>query len=320
MIAKLKDIVVKTTHNPRYLWNNNKITKLRRVLSKSKKKPGYFFYYLQNVHFVSEHFPHVYNYLKGCTPLKLGGEMDLKRLHVILRTTDSVMNINSSRQLEEIGIVTKNDVIRVGGCSLFKAGARFAELFGKENLRITLVTDRLSDAGLAMYEKAANDDGLTFDIVEAKDHGNGPTFQTQIDIALQDEDDTLVLIFEDDYLLDEDSFTTCFRIMKKHSNVIGMTPHFHPDRVRKQDYGKLVSIDGKLYCRVNKTCCTFFMPIRYMRRYEKYLRIYDGWEDGSVNSVWKKGICLSPLGWTLAEHLHRCDLSPVNNLLFKHEE
>ena len=124
--------------------------------------------------------------------LKLGGPAELSWIHVILRTTDFVMNLNASRQLEDVGIKTRNDVIRMGGCSLFPAAARFAEEYGKSEIRITLVVDRLSDVGLRQYREAADAAGMDFDVVDAKGHGNGPTFQSQIDIARQDTDDTLL--------------------------------------------------------------------------------------------------------------------------------
>ena len=292
MIAQLTDVMKKTWRNPRYLW-----------------------YFIQNVNVLRDHFPTFYQRLLNRRLLNLGGQSDLLRLHIIVRTTDFVMNINSNRQLEDVGIKTRNDVIRMGGCSLFPAAARFAKEYGKSAIRITLVVDRLSDVGLRQYREAADAVGMDFDVVEAKGHGNGPTFQTQIDIALQDADDTLALILEDDYLLDEMAFVTCFKVMRDHSKVIGMNPHFHPDRVRYSDIGKLAAIDGKLYCRVPSTCCTFFMPVREMRRFEKSLRLYDGWEKGSVGCAWEKGICLAPLGWTLAEHLHQSDLSPVCKFL-----
>ena len=288
MIAQLHDALRKAWRNPRYLW-----------------------YFFLNVNIVRDHFPSLYRKKQGRKALKLGGQSKLSQLHVILRTTDFVMNVNASRQLEDVGIKTRNDVIRMGGCSLFPAAARFAKEYGKTAIRITLVVDRLSDVGMRQYREKADAVGLDFDVVEAMGHGNGPTFQTQIDIALQDADDTLALILEDDYLLDEMAFVTCFKVMRDHSKVIGMNPHFHPDRVRYSDIGKLAAIDGKLYCRVPSTCCTFFMPVREMRRFEKSLRLYDGWEKGSVGCAWEKGICLAPLGWTLAEHLHRSDLSPV---------
>lgn len=292
MISQLKDAMLKARSNPRHLW-----------------------YFFQNINVVRDHFPVFYRRFKTRKCLNLGGGSDLNSLHVVLRTTDFVMNLNATRDLEDAGIRTRNDVIHVGGCSLFPAAAKFAAVYGKENIRITFVVDRLSDAGLRQYREAADAVGMDFDVIDARGHGNGPTFQTQIDIALQDTDDTLVLILEDDYLLDKMAFVTCFNVMRKHSNVIGMNPHFHPDRVRFQDVGKLATVDGKLYCRVPSTCCTFFMPVREMRRFEKCLRLYDGWEKGSVGVAWKRGICLAPLGWTLAEHLHRSDLSPVQTLL-----
>lgn len=292
MIAQLKNVMEKGWRNPRYLW-----------------------YFFRNVNVLRDHFPELYRKMQSRRSLVLGNPSGLSRIHVILRTTDFVMNLNASRRLEDIGIKTRNDVIRVGGCSLFPAAARFAEQFGEKSIRITLVVDRLSDVGMNQYREAAGAVGLDFNVVEAGGHGNGPTFQTQVDIALQDADDTLVLILEDDYNLDETALTTCFKIMQEHSNVIGMNPHLHPDRVRSSDIGKLAAIDGKLYCRVPSTCCTFFMPVREMRRFEKYLRLYDGFEKGSVGVAWEKGICLAPLGWTMAEHLHRSDLSPVCKLL-----
>ena len=291
--------------------------KLKQVLAKTRHNPRYFWYYWQNAYFFRSHFPTIVSFFdsfKKSKTLDLGDTSGLDKLHVILRTTDDVMSINAPRHLEELGIITRYDVIRAGGCSLFKAGGKFVEKFGVGNLRITLVVDRLSDSGMAQYKEASEAVGLPFDVFEVQEHGNGPSFQKQIDVALQDSDDTLALILEDDYLLDEEAFTTCFRIMKDHSNVVGMNPHFHPDRVRRQDIGMLVTIDGHLYCRVFNTCCTFFMPVSQMRRYEKYLRLYDACEDGAVNSVWKKGICISPLGWTLAEHLHKTELSPVTNM------
>lgn len=290
--------------------------KLKQVLAKSKHNPHYLCFYVRNGvgKMIQHNFPTLHRAFTT-KDLDLGHTSGIKHLHVILRTTDQVMNINSDRNLEEIGIITRNDVIKVGGCSLFKAGKRFADEFGKEHLRITIIVDHLSETGMAQYREAAATAGLSYDLVIAKGHGNGPSFQTQIDIALQDSDDTLAFILEDDYLLDENALTTCFRIMRDHANVIGMNPHFHPDRIHRHDTGQLVVIDRKLYGRIYHTCCTFFMPVSQIRRCKKYLRSYDGGEDGTVNVAWKKGICLSPIGWTIAEALHKQELSPVDDLI-----
>lgn len=295
MIAQLKNALARAVHDPLYIW-----------------------YLWQNIDIIRDHFPELYHAMQKSRrkrrSLDLGEKSGLSRLHVILRTTDFVMNLNSSRQLENIGITTKSDVIRDGGCSIFPAAAKFSGKYGRDAIRITLVIDRLSDRGIEQYRNAARAVGLDFDVVEANGNGNGPTFQTQIDIALRDSDDTLVLILEDDYQLDPESLVVCFDVMRNHGNVIGMNPHFHPDRIRFQDIGKLTVISGRLFCRVSSTCCTFFMPARQIRRFKRCLRLYDGFEKGSVSVAWRRGLCVAPLGWTLAEHLHRSDLSPVSTI------
>lgn len=291
------------------------IQQLKDALAKSRKNPAYLWYFWQNLNILRDHFPRLWRFLVERRPLAIGGPSGLSRLHVILRTTDFVANVNSSRHLEDAGIVTKPDVIRMGGCSLFPAAKAFAEKFGIESISITIVTDRLSEEGMNLYREAAQSAGVIFETVPSRGNGNGPSFQTQIDIALRDNDATLVLILEDDYLLDKDAFILPFEVMRNHSGIAGFCPHFHPDRVRRQDIGKMVAIDQSLYCRVLSTCCTFFMPARLIRRFQKHLRLYDCWEKGSIGYAWEKAICLAPLGWTLAEHLHRNELSPVQRLL-----
>ena len=291
------------------------IVQLLNAFRKSLRNPRYLLYFAQNVDVIRDHFPRLHMAMRRRRLVRVGEPGQLRKLHVIMRTTDLVMNINSPRLLEDVGIKTRNDVIRIGGCSLFTAAANFAAIFGKENLRITLVTDRLSDEGMKQYRSAAESVNLGFDVVQSKGHGNGPSFQTQVDVALQDDDDTLELILEDDYLLHDDALTIPFKLMRDHSCVSGIDIQFEPGRIWNQDIGKLVAVDGRLYCRVPSTTCTFFMTVNIMRKYEKYMRLYDGWEKGSIGVVWRKEICLAPLGWTLSEHLHRECLSPVQKLL-----
>ena len=280
------------------------------------RNPRYFGYYLKNLHLVRDHFPRLHAALAKRKELDLGRAVENPlKLHVVLRTTDRVLNLNANRDLEQIGLVTKRDVIALGGCSLFGAAQRFAEKYGHERLKITLVSDNLSDAGLALYRKGAERVGIAFDVVPSKGHGNGPSFQSQIDRALMDDDATIEFICEDDYLMCEETLLYPFEVMQKYANVAGFSPHFHPGRVHSQDIGKIAVAQQRLCCRVPNTCCTFFIRRSVVKKYESKLRLYDGWEDGSVNEIWRKNICLSPLGWTLAEHLHRSDLSPFQKLI-----
>lgn len=291
------------------------LKQMKVLLSRGLRNPSYFRYYLGNVHPFRERFPSVCEKLFPLEKhLDLGGSSSVKGLHVILRTTDAVLNLNASRRLEAVGLVSKRDVIESGGCSLFPAARMFLDRYGVGSLRVTLVADNLSEEGLALYKKVSLNFGIQFSVVPSKGHGNGASFQTQIDVAMQDADDTVELILEDDYRLDPQALIIPFSVLARHSHVAGVNPHFHPDRLRRQDARFLTIVDGRLYARVPSTCCTFFIRRSMIAAYESKLRLYDGFEAYSVGAVWKREICLAPMGWTLAEHLHRSDLSPVCDL------
>lgn len=282
------------------------------AVRRSARDPGYLLYFLRNVDILRDHFPQVYRWWRmERKALRLGGPRMFSQLHVILRTTDRVLNVNGSRRLETLGIALKRDVIRVGACSLFPAARRFMDRQGTHALRVTVVADRLSAEGRRLYAGAAARHAVPLAFVPSRGEGNGPSFQTQIDVALQGADDTLALILEDDYLLDPDALPVAYDVFCRCSNVVGLNPHFHPDRIRFQDVKRFCAVDGKVYGRIPSTCCTFFMPVGDMRRHERALRRYDGWEKGSIGRIWERELCLSPFGWTMAEHLHRQDLSPV---------
>ena len=132
-------------------------SQLKKAICKARRNPRYLWYFFLNVNVVRDHFPSLYREMQRRKALDLGGPSELSRVHVILRrTTDFVMNLNASRHLEDVGIKTRNDVIRMGGCSLFPAAAKFATTYGKENIRISLVVDRLSNVGLRQYREAAD--------------------------------------------------------------------------------------------------------------------------------------------------------------------
>lgn len=282
------------------------------ALRRAAKDPGYLPYYLKNVDILRDHFPALNQWWRvDRKRLRLGGPRTLSQLHVILRTTDRVLNVSGPRDLEALGVVTKRDVIRTGACSLFPAARRFADEHGDDAIRITIVTDRLSDEGKALYVQTAERHALPVEFVESRSGGNGPSFQTQVDVALRDPDDAVALFLEDDYLLSPDALTVPYAVLSECSNVVGLNPHFHPDRIRRRDVRRFCAIDGRVFARVDSSCCTFFVPVADLKRHLRHFRRYDGWEKGSINEVWKRGLFLAPFGWTLAEHLHKFDLSPV---------
>ncbi|MGN0888066.1 MAG: hypothetical protein ACI4UY_04205 [Kiritimatiellia bacterium] len=284
------------------------------VLVRALHDPGYLVYFFRNYHPIRTRFPRLDTYL-----IQRSLESRLKEvpphngyrsIHIILRTTDAVVNVNSSRDLEDIGIFTKHDVIRMGARSVFRAARRFVAKYGVEALRMTIVTDRLSAEGRRLYACFGEESGIVCQFVEA-DQGNAATFRRQIEVAQLDSSDTLVAIFEDDYKCDENMFCEVFDIFNATRGLLGFCPHFHPDVIRRYTAVRIYKIMGRFYQAIPKTCCTFFIGAADIAKYRRHFLRYEGWEDASINDVWQKGICLSPCARTLAEHLHRSDLSPV---------
>ena len=72
-----------------------KLVEIGKVISKTWKNPRYFWYFLRNVNILRDHFPKVHQRFMMRKNLDLGKTQDLRKLHVILRTTDFVMNLNS---------------------------------------------------------------------------------------------------------------------------------------------------------------------------------------------------------------------------------
>lgn len=234
------------------------------------------------------------------------------RLHVILRTTDAVMNVNQGRKLEKIGLHTKKDVIRMGSGSVATAAREFAARFGDDKLEVSIVADRLSKDGIELYDELFHGCRFRF---ESAAPGNAATFRKQIDLALRDDDKTLVAIYEDDYLTDPSAFCLAFKLFNTVQKLSGYTPHNHPDVLRNALLTRLYRIGGESFKMVHTTTCTFIAGADLIRRHRRSFYRYDGYENLSINRVWAKEVCLAPCGWTHAEHLHLSDLSPVQKLL-----
>lgn len=227
-----------------------------------------------------------------------------RKLLVVLRTSDFVQHCSSSRGLEEFGIKDKLDVVKRCGASFVVAAERFRRQFGADALRIVLVEDRLSEIGRAVYLPA----GPLKEV--GSEPGNRETFQRQVDVASQADDETLVCFLEDDYILDPDMFCEAFELFNATS-MAGFTPHFHPGLVNGGTNVRLLSVNGKFYAHVPTTTCTFFISATDVRKNLSRLRRYYGSELGNINEIWRHNVCLAPCCRTLAEHMHKSDLSYV---------
>jgi len=260
-------------------------------------------------------FPVVHHWLGRESPYALHANGDMSRytrLHIILRTTDAVMNATAPRGLEEIGIRTKKDVIRMGAGSVAVAARAFLDKYGADKLTVSIVADRLSDDGRELYDELFQE--VPFEFVPSAP-GNANTFRSQIDLASKDDDKTLVAVYEDDYLTDPKAFTTAFSLFNGVPKLCGFTPHAHPDVLRSSLLTRIYKLQGHFYKLVRTTTCTFLAGADLIRRHRRDFIRYDGYENLSINRVWMKEICLAPCCWTLAEHLHCSDLSHVQMLV-----
>ncbi|MEY4573286.1 MAG: hypothetical protein RLZ10_2570 [Bacteroidota bacterium] len=233
----------------------------------------------------------------------------MRKLSIILRTCDRVAAFSGGRP-RDFG--SKFDVMTKCLMSLKKSIDYFKSK-GNE-VSFTVVDDHSSDKMVEFIE-------ILFpnSILKLKETGNGVSFGKCVDIAKNL--DGLVLLIEDDYLLKEECILSMvesyYKIKSDLQTELCMHPTDYPDRYKTFYPSLLVLGSDRHFRTIRHTTCTFMYDASIFKEFEKELKVFCDYgvklgvcEDNSVNLVYKKYPCFSPIP-SLAEHYQYFDtLSP----------
>lgn len=232
------------------------------------------------------------------------------KLAVILRTCDKVEAFSGTKK-RDFG--SKSTVMRKCIQSLANTIAHFR---GNGGFVEVYVVDDHSSEEMKQYIL----DLLAPLMIEMELTGNGPSFGKCVDLAAGCKSD-LVLLAEDDYLWREEALLSMVKTYEKvtsqHCKEVCIHPSDYPDRYNQLDPVFLVLGHDRHYRSITKTTCTFMYHSRVFKDMKDTLKIFCGYgiipgitEDNSINLVYEKYPCISPIP-SLAEHYqYKETLSP----------
>lgn len=231
-------------------------------------------------------------------------------LSIILRTCDRVQAFSGSK-LRDFGL--KKEVMRRCFNSLITSINHFEKVSGhKANV---IIVDDHSSVETVNFMKS----NFPNSVIEMRETGNGESFKRCVDLACNL--DGLVLLLEDDYLLDTKCLTSMvesYHILKSIVRTeVCIHPTDYPDRYKHLEPSYILLGSDRHYRTINKTTCTFmydssvFQECKsFLERFYEYGKNPNVNEDTSINLVYQKYPCFSPIP-SLAEHLqYKETLSP----------
>lgn len=233
----------------------------------------------------------------------------MSSLTVILRTCDGVTAFSGSRP-RDFG--TKSEVMSKCISSLKKSIEYFERNGG--NCKLIIVDDNSSEEMVAFLK------GLNPDVFICPDEsGNGVSFKKCVSLAC--EEDGLVFLVEDDYLLKEECIESMVNTYYKLKSSLGIEPCFHPtdypDRYVSM-YPSVIALGSDRHYRsIKHTTCTFMYHSSVFIKYRGDLEAFSNYgkipgisEDNTINKIYNDLICFSPIP-SLAEHYqYKETLSP----------
>lgn len=233
----------------------------------------------------------------------------MSSLTVILRTCDRVNAFSGSRP-RDFG--SKGEVMRKCISSLKKSIDYFRSKGGE--CKFVVVDDNSSEEMVA-FLKGLNPDAF----VEPEQSGNGHSFKKCVSLAC--EEDGLVFLVEDDYLLEEECIESMVLTYLKLKSDFGIEPCFHPtdypDRYTRI-YPSIIALGvDRHYRSIKHTTCTFMYHSSVFQKHRQDLEAFSDYgkvpgitEDNTINKVYNDHICFSPIP-SLAEHYqYKETLSP----------
>ena len=233
----------------------------------------------------------------------------MKQLTVILRTCDRVQAFSGGKP-RDFG--TKEEVIRKCTKSIKDSIDYFTKKGGA--CKFIIIDDHSSVSTLQFLKSLSPDV-----IINLYSSGNGASFGKCVDLAK--EMHGLVFLVEDDYLLKENCICSMVDSYYKIKEQLRIEPCFYPsdypDRYKKIYPSYIVLGSDTHYRSIKHTTCTFMYDSSVFREFEKELKVFCDYgripsitEDNSINLVYDKYTCFSPIP-SLGEHYqYKETLSP----------
>lgn len=233
----------------------------------------------------------------------------MEKLTVILRTCDRVQAFSGNRS-RDFG--TKVEVINKCCKSIQESIDYFKSKGG--DCTFIIIDDHSSENTLKFLE-SLNPNSL----IKLYETGNGASFGKCVDLAKEMEG--LVFLVEDDYLLKPECIHSMVTSYIKIKNELKLEPCFYPsdypDRYQKIYPSYIALGTDRHYRTIKHTTCTFMYSSSIFKEFESELKVFCDYgikpnitEDNSINLVYNKYYCFSPIP-SLAEHYqYRETLSP----------
>lgn len=231
-------------------------------------------------------------------------------LNIILRTCDRITAFSAGNKQRDFG--TKFDVMKKCISSLKTS----IDLFeSKGNSTNVIIVDDNSSNDMKNFLNSL----FPNKIQNLENSGNGNSFVKCVDLAINCTG--LVFLIEDDYLLKPEcliSMVESYHKIKKESNIEPcFYPSDYPDRYKNAYKSYILLGSDRHYRSIKHTTCTFMYDASIFREFENELKYFKNYgydplisEDNSINLIYRKYLCFSPIP-SLAEHYqYKNTLSP----------
>jgi hypothetical protein len=239
----------------------------------------------------------------------------MDKITIILRTCDKMEKFSSPQQQVPRPFGTKKEIIKKCFDSLIES----IELCSAMNVNVEL---RIVDDHSSQETKDYLTSRTSKKIWELSKTGNGESLKACYELA-RDECDGAIFFIEDDYLFEKSAIYECYMAQKDFgsTNPVIIHPVDYIDRYTKK-YPSYICLGRSRHWRtIQHTTGTFLITKEILLdQWNNYMEFTELGlkpgvsEDTSINKIYKKYNCFSPMP-TLAEHYQEnWTLSPYSRL------
>ena len=237
----------------------------------------------------------------------------MNHVNLIIRTCDRVHAFSSTKK-RDFG--EKSEVIQKCLNSVKLSIDYFVERGG--SVSVDIVDDHSSFDTINFIKEK-----FPYNFINLLNGGNGNSFKKCIELAKIKKG--LIFLLEDDYLMRLECITSLVesysKIKKDIKQEICLFPSDYPDRYMNVYKSYILLGSDRHYRQIKHTTCTFMCDASIILEFENEISRFYNYgidpkvnEDTSINLIYQKYMCFSPIP-SLAEHFqHKETLSPFFKL------